>query len=78
MNADLAIHSGQKHQVLKAGRDSSPDCNPNNLLIDSGTKVYINWSEQSASPFHDVLQLLIWKCSCVFFCSTLVYTMETF
>ena len=36
MNPDLSIHSGEKHQVLKAGRYSSPDCYPNNLVIDSG------------------------------------------
>ena len=35
MNPVLAIHSGEKHQVLKAGRYSSPDCYPINLVIDS-------------------------------------------
>ena len=36
LNPYLAIHSGEKPQVLKAGRYSNPDCYPNNLLIDSG------------------------------------------
>ena len=36
MNPDLAIHSGEKHSVVKAGRYASPDCYPNNLVIDSG------------------------------------------
>ena len=35
VNPVLAIHSGEKHQVLKAGRYSSPDCYPINLVIDS-------------------------------------------
>ena len=42
LNPDLAIHSGEKPQVLKAGRYSNPDCYPNNLLIDGAHAKFQN------------------------------------
>ncbi len=56
MNPNLAIHSGEKHTFVKAGRYASPDCYANNLVIKSG---------RVTSPDSESLKMLLFTKSVI-------------
>ena len=54
MNPNLAIHSGEKHTFVKAGRYASPDCYANNLVIKSGRVTSPDSESLKIVTFHKV------------------------
>ena len=71
LNPDLAIHSGEKPQVLKAGRYSNPDCYPNNLLIDGA---HAKFQNKRTTPSVILLTKIVAYLSCSAGCMHFAWT----